>query len=59
MSTIEEGYVRSVNGICCVEFSQSLKIKYFMNVEQNVAKSFELFVFPSRGFFRSVMVPLH
>ena len=41
MSTKEKGYVRSTNGTCYVEFGQSLKVKYFMTVEQRVARSFE------------------
>ena len=39
MSTKEKGYVKSTNVICYVESSQSLKVKYFMAVEQNVARS--------------------
>ena len=56
MLTKKEGYVRSINGICCVEFNQSLKVKYFMAVQivfavkQNVARSCELLIF----FFRNV-----
>ena len=45
MSTKEKRYVRSTNGICYVKFSQSLNMKYFMGVEQNVARSCDLFVF--------------
>ena len=56
MSTKEKGYVKSTNGICYVESSQSLKVKYFMAVEQNVARSCKLFVFLCRCLFRSVMV---
>ena len=32
MSTKEIGYVRSINGICYGELSQSLEVKYFMAV---------------------------
>ena len=57
MSTKEKRYVRSTNGICYVKFSQSLNMKYFMGVEQNVARSCDLFVFLCRCLFRSFMVP--
>ena len=57
MSTLEEGYVTSINCICYKELSQSLEVNYIMTVEQNVARSFELFPFLSRCFSRSVTVP--
>ena len=56
MLTKEKGYVRSTNGTCYLEFGQCLKVKYFMAVEQKVARSFELFVFLFRCFFQSIMV---
>ena len=37
MSTKKNGYVRRINRICYKELSQSLKIKYFMAVDENVA----------------------
>ena len=45
MSTKKNGYVRSINCTCYKELSQSLKIKYFMAVDENVARSCELFPF--------------
>ena len=54
MSTKEKRYVRSTNGICDVELSQIFKVKYFMAVEQNVARSCQLFLFLCRCLFRSV-----
>ena len=50
MSTQGDGYVRSTNGICLLKSSQILKVKYLMTIEQNIARSFELFVFLSRCF---------
>ena len=38
MST-EDGYVRRINCTCYKELSQSLKVKYFMAVDENVARS--------------------
>ena len=37
MATKKNGYVRRINCICYKELSQSLKIKYFMAVDENVA----------------------
>ena len=48
MSTKKDGYVRRINCTCYRELSQSLKIKYFMAVDENVARSCELFPFLSR-----------
>ena len=45
MSTKKNGYVRRINCTCYKELSQSLKIKYFMAVDENVARSCELFPF--------------
>ena len=51
MSTEKEWYVGRTNYICYKELSQSLKVKYFMAVEQKVTRSCELFQFLSRCFF--------
>ena len=45
MSTKKNGYVRRINCTCYKELSQSLKIKYFMAVDENVARSCEPFPF--------------
>ena len=55
MST-KKGYVSTTNGICYLEFSQSLKIKYSMVVEQNVARSCELFVLLCRFLYGTTPV---
>ena len=54
MSTKQEGLVKSINGICYEEFSQILKVKYFIAVQRffllsnktllEVAKSFYFFL---------------
>lgn len=62
MST-KDGYVRSINGICCVEFSQCLKVKYFKPVQSFLLLSKTLQVKQALSisllcYFRKVMVPL-
>ena len=37
MSTTKKGYVRRINFTCYKELTQSLKVKYFMAVDQNVS----------------------
>ena len=48
MSTKKDGYVRRINFTCYKELSQSLKVIYFMAVDENVARSCKLFPFLSR-----------
>ena len=57
MSTKEVRYVRSLNCICYKELSQSVKVKYFIIVEQNFGRSCEHFPLLSPCFFRSGVVP--
>ena len=57
MSTKKERYARSINRLSYKELSQSLKVKYFIAFEENVARSCKLFPFFSRCFFGRVIVP--
>ena len=45
MSTKKDGYVRRINCIYCKELSQSLKVKYFIAVNESFAIRCELFLF--------------
>ena len=47
MSTKKERYVRRINCTCYEELTKSLKVKFFMAVDENVARKCELFPFLS------------